>query len=81
MNLKEMILSLDISNNLKAMLLNRATKLQGSKIVIDGDSVEIVNRTYSEHNKGLNGRYYITKVVNTKWLDLDYDYNTPIIIK
>ena len=44
-NLKSKILSLDVSSSVKAMLLNRVSKIKGCKVLIDDsiNSVEIVS--------------------------------------
>ena len=79
-NLKSKILSLDVSSSVKAMLLNRITKIQGSKVLINGNSVEIVPKYFKEYSKGINGRYYATSVMNMKWLNLDNKYTENIIV-
>lgn len=79
-NLKSKILSLDVSSSVKAMLLNRITKIQGCKVLINGNSVEIVPKYFKEYQKGLNGRYYATSVINMKWLNLDNKFTENIII-
>ena len=56
--LKSKILSLDVSSSVKAMLLNRLTKIQGCKVLINGDVVRIVPKYFKEYEKGINGRYY-----------------------
>ena len=66
-NLKSKILSLDVSSSVKAMLLNRVSKIKGCKVLISGDNVEIVPKYYKEYAKGLNGRYYAPNVYNMKW--------------
>ena len=68
-NLKSKIFSLDVSSSVKAMLLNRVSKIKGCKVLINGNSVEIVPKYYKEYQKGINGRYYATSVVNNhnKW--------------
>ena len=81
-NLKSKILSLDVSSSVKAMLLNRITKIKGCKVLIDDsiNSVEIVPKYYKEYQKGINGRYYTTNIINMKWLNLDNKYQENIII-
>mgnify|MGYP003136652819 CR=1 FL=1 len=79
-NLKSKILSLNVSSSVKAMLLNRITKIKGCKVLISGDSVEIVPKYFKEYEKGINGRYYATSVFNMKWLNLDNKYTETIII-
>lgn len=79
-NLKSKILSLDVSSSIKAMLLNRVSKIKGCKVLINGDSVEIVPKYYKEYQKGINGRYYATSVYNMKWLNLDNKYTENIIV-
>ena len=79
-NLKSKILSLDVPSRIKAMLLNRVSKIKGCKVLINGDSVEIVPKYFKEYQKGLNGRFYATNVYNMKWLNLDNKYTENIII-
>ena len=79
-NLKSKILSLDVPDNIKAMLLNRVSKIKGSKVLISGNNVEIVPKYYKEYQKGINGRYYATSVINMKWLNLDNKYTENIIV-
>lgn len=81
-NLKSKILSLDVSSSVKAMLLNRVSKIKGCKVLIDDsiNSVEIVPKYYKEYQKGINGRYYTTNVINMKWLNLDEKYKENIIV-
>ena len=79
-NLKSKILSLDVSSSVKAMLLNRVSKIKGCKVLISGDNVEIVPKYYKEYQKGLNGRFYSTNVYNMKWVNLDNKYTENIII-
>lgn len=79
-NLKSKILSLDVSSSVKAMLLNRISKIKGAKVLINGDSVEIVPKYYKEYQRGINGRYYATNHYNMKWLNLDNKYTENIII-
>ena len=79
-NLKSKILSLDVTDNIKSMLLNRVSKIKGCKVLISGNNVEIVPKYFKEYAKGLNGRYYATNVYNNKWLNLDNNYSENIII-
>ena len=79
-NLKSKILSLDVSSSVKAMLLNRVSKIKGCKVLISGNNVEIVPKYFKEYQKGLNGRFYSTNVYNNKWLNLDNKYSENIII-
>ena len=79
-NLKSKILSLDVPSKIKSMLLNRVSKIKGCKVLINGDSVEIVPKYYKEYAKGLNGRFYSTNVHNMKWLNLDNKYTENIIV-
>ena len=81
-NLKSKILSLDVSSSVKAMLLNRVSKIKGCKVLIDDsiNSVEIVPKYYKEYQKGINGRYYTTNVINMKWLNLEEKYKENIIV-
>lgn len=79
-NLKSKILSLDVSSSVKAMLLNRISKIKGCKVLINGNSVEIVPKYYKEYSKGLNGRYYATNIMNMKWVNIDNNYTENIII-
>lgn len=79
-NLKSKILSLDVPDNIKSMLLNRLAKIKGSKVLINAGSVEIVPKYFKEYQKGLNGRFYSTNVYNNKWLNLDNKYSENIII-
>ena len=79
-NLKSKILSLDVPDNIKAMLLNRVSKIKGSKVLISGNNVEIVPKYYKEYSKGLNGRYYTTNVHNMKWLNLDNRFKENLIL-
>ena len=79
-NLKSKILSLNVTDNIKSMLLNRVAKIKGCKVLISGNSVEIVPKYYKEYAKGLNGRYYSTNVHNMKWLNLDNKYTENIIV-
>ena len=81
-NLKSKILSLDVSSSVKAMLLNRVSKIKGCKVLIDDsiNSVEIVPKYFKEYQKGINGRYYTTNVINMKWLNLDEKYKENIIV-
>jgi hypothetical protein len=79
-NLKSKICSLDVPDNIKSMLLNRVAKIKGAKVLISGNSVEIVPKYYKEYDKGINGRYYATNVYNNKWLNLDNKYSENIII-
>ena len=79
--LKSKILSLDVSSSVKAMLLNRLKKIQGCKVLINGDNVEIVPKYFKHYNKGLNGRYYATNVHNMRWLSLDDKYTENIIVQ
>ena len=81
-NLKSKILSLDVSSSVKAMLLNRVSKIKGCKVLIDDsiNSVEIVPKYFKEYQKGINGRYYTTNVINMKWLNLDEKYKENIIL-
>ena len=81
-NLKSKILSLDVSSSVKAMLLNRVSKIKGCKVLIDDsiNSVEIVPKYYKEYQKGINGRYYTTNVINMKWINLDNKYSENIIV-
>ena len=81
-NLKSKILSLDVSSSVKAMLLNRITKIKGCKVLIDDsiNSVEIVPKYYKEYQKGINGRYYTTNVINKKWLNLDEKFKENLIL-
>ena len=81
-NLKSKILSLDVSSSVKAMLLNRVSKIKGCKVLIDDsiNSVEIVPKYYKEYQKGINGRYYTTNVINMKWLNLDEKFKENIIV-
>ena len=79
-NLKSKIFSLDVSSSVKAMLLNRVSKIKGCKVLINGNSVEIVPKYYKEYQKGINGRYYATSVLNMKWVNLDNKYTENIII-
>ena len=79
-NLKSKILSLDVSSSVKAMLLNRVSKIKGCKVLISGNNVEIVPKYFKEYQKGLNGRYYATNVYNMKWVNLDNKYTENIII-
>ena len=78
--LKSKILSLDVPSSVKSMLLNRISKIKGCKVLISGNSVEIVPKYYKEYQKGINGRYYATSVMNMKWLNLDNKYTENIII-
>ena len=81
-NLKSKLLSLDVSSSVKAMLLNRVSKIKGCKVLIDDsiNSVEIVPKYFKEYQKGINGRYYTTNVINMKWLNLDEKYKENIIV-
>ena len=79
-NLKSKILSLDVPSKIKSMLLNRVSKIKGCKVLINGDSVEIVPKYYKEYQKALNGRFYSTNVHNMKWLNLDNKYTENIIV-
>ena len=79
-NLKSKILSLNVTDNIKSMLLNRVAKIKGCKVLISGNSIEIVPKYYKEYAKGLNGRYYSTNVYNNKWLTLESKYTENIII-
>jgi len=79
--LKSKILSLDVSSSVKAMLLNRLTKIQGCKVLINGDSVEIVPKYFKEYQKGINGRYYTTNVYNMRWINIDNKYTENIIVQ
>ena len=81
-NLKSKILSLDVSSSVKAMLLNRVSKIKGCKVLIDDsiNSVEIVPKYFKEYQKGINGRYYTTNVINMKWINLDNKYSENIIV-
>mgnify|MGYP001410689200 FL=1 len=81
-NLKSKILSLDVSSSVKAMLLNRVSKIKGCKVLIDDsiNSVEIVPKYFKEYQKGINGRYYTTNVINMKWLNLDEKFKENIIV-
>tara|TARA_B100001093_G_scaffold515721_1_gene592719 strand:- start:16429 stop:16698 length:270 start_codon:yes stop_codon:yes gene_type:complete len=79
-NLKSKIYSLDVPDNIKAMLLNRVSKIKGSKVLISGNNVEIVPKYYKEYSKGLNGRYYATNVYNMKWLNLDNRFKENLIL-
>tara|TARA_R100001082_G_C4217324_1_gene97667 strand:- start:10 stop:285 length:276 start_codon:yes stop_codon:yes gene_type:complete len=81
-NLKSKILSLDVSSSVKAMLLNRITKIKGCKVLIDDsiNSVEIVPKYYKEYQKGINGRYYTTNVINIKWLNIDNRFKENLIL-
>ena len=80
--LKSKILSLDVSSSVKAMLLNRVSKIKGCKVLIDDsiNSVEIVPKYFKEYQKGINGRYYTTNVINMKWLNLDEKFKENIIV-
>ena len=64
------------------MLLNRVSKIKGCKVLIDDsiNSVEIVPKYYKEYQKGINGRYYTTNVINMKWLNLDEKFKENIIV-
>ena len=81
-NLKSKVLSLDVSSSVKAMLLNRVSKIKGCKVLIDDsiNSVEIVPKYFKEYQKGINGRYYTTNVINMKWINLDNKYSENIIV-
>ena len=81
-NIKSKILSLDVSSSVKAMLLNRVSKIKGCKVLIDDsiNSVEIVPKYFKEYQKGINGRYYTTNVINMKWLNLDEKFKENIIV-
>ena len=80
--LKSKILSLDVSSSVKAMLLNRLTKIQGCKVLItDGDVVRIVPKYFKQYEKGINGRYYATNVYNMEWLNLDNKFTENIIVQ
>ena len=81
-NLKSKILSLDVSSSVKSMLLNRVSKIKGCKVLIDDsiNSVEIVPKYFKEYQKGINGRYYTTNVINMKWLNLDEKFKENIIV-
>ena len=81
-NLKSKILSLDVSSSVKAMLLNRVSKIKGCKVLIDDsiNSVEIVPKYYKEYQKGINGRYYTTNVINMKWLNIDNRFKENLIL-
>tara|TARA_R100000231_G_scaffold123377_3_gene93564 strand:+ start:680 stop:922 length:243 start_codon:yes stop_codon:yes gene_type:complete len=77
-NLKSKILSLDVADNIKSMLLNRVNKLKGCKVLIKGDSVEIVPKYYKElHKKKV---MYSYNCLNMRWLELDDKYKENIII-
>ena len=78
--LKSKILSLDVSSSIKAMLLNRLTKIQGCKVLISDDSVKIIPKYYKEYQKGLNGRFYATNVFNMEWIRIDNKYQENIIV-
>ena len=81
-NLKSKILSLDVSSSVKAMLLNRVSKIKGCKVLIDDsiNSEEIVPKYFKEYQKGKNGRYFTKNVINMKWLNLDEKYKENIIV-
>ena len=81
-NLKSKILSLDVSSSVKAMLLNRVSKIKGCKVLIDDsiNSVEIVPKYFKEYQKGINGRYYTTNVINMKWLNIDNRFKENLIL-
>ena len=81
-NLKSKILSLDDSSSVKAMLLNRVSKIKGCKVLIDDsiNSVEIVPKYFKEYQKGINGRYYTTNVINMKWLNIDNRFKENLIL-
>ena len=81
-NLKSKILSLDVPSKIKSMLLNRVSKIKGCKVLIDDsiNSVEIVPKYFKEYQKGINGRYYTTNVINMKWLNLDEKFKENIIV-
>ena len=79
-NLKSKILSLDVPSNIKSFLLNRISKIKGCKVLINGDSVEIVPKYYKEYEKGKNGRYYARNIINMKWLNLDNKFTENIIV-
>ena len=57
--LKSKILSLDVSSSVKAMLLNRVSKIKGCKVLIDDsiNSVEIVPKYFKEYQKGIQIPY------------------------
>tara|TARA_Y100001973_G_scaffold17981_1_gene26247 strand:- start:1000 stop:1242 length:243 start_codon:yes stop_codon:yes gene_type:complete len=77
-NLRSKILSLDVADNIKSMLLNRVNKIKGCKVLIKGDSVEIIPKYYKElHKKKV---LYSYNCLNMRWLELDDKYGENIII-
>ena len=78
--LKSKILSLDVPSNIKASLLNRVSKIKGCKVLINGNTTEIVPKYFKEYQKGKNGRYYTRNIINMKWLNIDDKFKENIII-
>ena len=77
-NLKSKILSLDVPSRIKSMLLNRVNKIKGCKVLINGDSIEIVPKYYKELHK--KKEIYSFNCVNMRWLELDEKFKENIII-
>ena len=80
-NLLNQLHKLRLPKSMVIAVMNRAKKIGTAKILLGSDnSIEFVEKYYKEYNKGINGRWYLTRRDNMKWLNLNYDYNGKQVI-
>ena len=80
-NLLNQLHKLRLPKTMVIAIMNIAKKIATSKILlIPNNSIEFVEKYYKEYNKGINGRWYMTRRDNMKWLNLNYDYNGKQVI-
>ena len=80
-NLLNQLHKLRLPKSMVIAVMNRAKKIGTAKILLGSDnSIEFVEKYYKEYNKGINGRYYMTKIDNMKWHNLNYKHNGKQVI-
>ena len=81
-NTIELILGLDVPKAIKDTLLTRFKKIRTDKVLVQGNDVTLVPKFDKEYIKGIDGRYYVQKSYNQRWLSLDtrYNFNQVIVL-
>ena len=80
-NLLNQLHKLRLPKTMVIAIMNRAKKLGTAKILLNPDnSIEFVEKYYKEYNKGINGRYYMTRIDNVNWLNLNYEHGGKQVI-
>ena len=80
-NLLNQLHKLRLPKTMIIAIMNRAKKIGTAKILLGSDnSIEFVEKYYKEYNKGIKGRWNLTRRDNMKWLNLNYEHNGRQVI-